>query len=666
MVFEMLMSGLAQVVAWPAIGYMMLGVLIGVVIGAVPGLSGITGLVLILPFTFGMDPVPAFAMLLGAYAVTATGDTITSVLLGVPGTAAAQATIVDGYPLAKRGEAGRALGAAYTSSMLGGILGGVFMAVALPLIVPIILQFGMPEFFLLAILGLTMVGSLSGRSLMKGLGAAAIGLIFATVGYAPVQAIPRYSFGSEYLYSGLPLLPVVLGIFGVPELIELASKRLSISDIPREQSAHGGVLQGIKDTFRHWWLVIRSSAIGVYVGIVPGIGGSVADWFAYSHAVRSTKDKSQFGKGDIRGVIAPEAANNSVRGGDLIPTVAFGIPGSAGNAVLLSALLIHGLRPGTSMLVDQLDFTFTLVWTLIIANIAAALLLMACTNQIAKLVFVPSNLLVPGVVVLIFMGAFMESVSIGDWITLFLAGLLGLWLKQAGWPRPPVVLAMVLGPITEQALRISLQAHGAAFLLRPIALLIAAFIVATLLYSLYGYVKRVRAKAEKIEAGDGFERNPLLSLFMSVFGLAVFIGALALAQEWPRSVKQFPQMIAIAAIVIFAGAVFNDWRESRAFMRTHGGFGAAVRAAASSAGIVTSLPIIAWFAGIIVCAIVIGQEITLMLFVLSYLLLQARVSWQVWVPYIFGAALVIFGLYDRLVHVYWYRPLIPLRQMIGF
>lgn len=665
MVLEMFLSGLGQVLTWSTMAFMVLGVLIGLLVGAIPGLAGITGLVLIMPFTFGMEPVPAFALLLGAFAVTATGDTISAVMLGVPGTAASQATVLDGFALAKKGQAGRGLGAAYMSSLIGGILGGLFMAVTLPLITPIIMLFGMPEFFLLAVLGLTMVASLSGRSLIKGLAAASLGLILAMVGYAPVQALPRYAFGIEYLYGGLPLLPFLLGVFGLPELVDLASKRLSISAVPDGQSVGRGIIDGIRDALRHWWLVLRCSAIGIYIGLVPGIGGAVADWFAYSYVVQSSKDKSQFGKGDIRGVIAPEAATNSLRGGELIPTVVFGIPGSAGMAVLLSAMLIHGLRPGIPMLTTQLDVTFSLVWTLIFANIIAALVMMFCSHYIAKLAFVPSALIIPGIVVLLMMGAYLANFSIADWIVLVLAGVLGYWLKQAGWPRPPLVLAIVVGPIMEPALRISLQVHGVSFLTRPMALVIGALILLVIGRTIWQYVRRHRSADNEVEAGEGYEHNPPLSLPLSALCFVLFACAAYFSLPWPASVRQFPLVISLAGLLSLAIVLYRDMREARAYVAARSGLGEAMRDGLASAGLFTAWPMYAWFAGIIVGAMLIGQELTLILFVAAFLALQSGYPWRVWLPYTIGVAVLLFGLYGKILNVFWYQPLIPLRQMLG-
>ena len=267
---EAMLAGLELVLSWPALGYLMLGVFLGMWIGAVPGLGGAVGLALMLPFTFGMDPVPAFALLLGMYAVTSTSDSVSSIMLGIPGTVASQATILDGYPLAKKGQAARAFGATYTVSAFGGVLGALLLAVSLPVILPVIFAFGVPEFFMLAVLGLTMVGALSGRSLFKGVAAALIGLMITTIGYAEATGIPRFYFGINYLLDGLPIIPIVLGLFGLPELLELAVKNTSIARKTSGESATMGLFQGVKDAFKHRWLSFRCALLGTYIGMLPG------------------------------------------------------------------------------------------------------------------------------------------------------------------------------------------------------------------------------------------------------------------------------------------------------------------------------------------------------------------------------------------------------------
>ena len=386
---DALASGLAQVLTWPTATRMLAGVAIGFVVGILPGLGGPATLALMLPFIFKMSAVEAFAFLLGMASVTATTGDITSVLFGVPGEPATASTIVDGHPMAKKGEAGRALGAALMSSLVGAVFGALALAAAIPVVRPLVMALGSPEFFMLALLGTTFVAALSGDALLKGLIASGLGFLLATVGLDPFTGIQRYTFGQLAQWDGVGLVPVTLGLFAIPEVIDLAVQGTSIArhDVGRL----GGVMEGVKDTFRHFWLVIRCSAIGVYVGVIPGMGGSVSQWLAYAHAVQSSRDKARFGQGAVEGVLGPGAANNSTLGGAMIPTVAFGVPGSVTTAVLLGAFLIQGIQPGPHMLLPEprghLSLTFSFVWVIVLANlvtVAACLLLLGPLVKVTR------------------------------------------------------------------------------------------------------------------------------------------------------------------------------------------------------------------------------------------------------------------------------------------
>ena len=635
--FEALIAGLIAVFQWPAIGFLFLGVLLGIWLGAVPGLGGIIGLVLLLPFTFGMEPIPAFALLLGMFAVTSTSDTIASVMLGIPGTAASQATILDGYPLAQQGKAARAFGAAFTVSAVGGVFGAIILAVSLPLILPIIKSFASPELFVLGVLGLAMVGSLSGGSIVKGLTVAALGILLSTVGYGEAESIARYHFGTDYLLDSLPLIPVVLGLFAIPELMELAIRNVSISRVPKDQTSDGGMLEGVKDVFRHWWLALRCAAIGTYVGMLPGLGAAIVDWVAYGHAVQSAKDKSQFGHGDIRGVIAPEAANNATRGGSLIPTVAFGIPGSLGTAILLGALLIQGLRPGPDMLTSELHITFSMVWTIVVANIVVAALLMMWSKQVAKVAFLPGHLIVPGVILFVFMGAWLGGGSIGDWISCLVMGVIGFIMKRGGWARPPLILGLILGSIMENAFQISVVAHdGYGWLTRPVVLIVIALIVLTIILSARGVTRNKAdseddvdlpgdvpgdiAETKKKEAAEGAAKNPLISLPFSCFLFALFVWAGYQAFQWPESAREFPVMSTVTGAVLVFFAVLADFRKVSQEIRDHGSIGAAWTAASSKAILDKAALFFGYLLVMILVMLVVGQKFALPLFVFFYLL----------------------------------------------
>jgi putative tricarboxylic transport membrane protein len=497
---EAFVDGLLLVLQWKAFSLMLVGMLLGFCVGLLPGIGGAATLALMIPFIFKMSPAEAFAFLLGMHSVAATTGDITSVLFGVPGEAISAATVVDGYPMAKRGEAGRALGAALMSSLLGALIGAFALALAIPIVRPLVLTFGSPELFMLAIIGISCITSLSGssaRGQIKGFAMGLLGLLVSTIGQERQSGSLRFDMGLMYLWEGLDFVPVLVGIFAIPEIIDLAVRGTSIAGDRPPEHLSSGVLQGVKDTFRHFWLVFRCSIVGVFVGILPGAGGGVAQWMAYAHAVQSakdTKDRDGFGKGDIRGVLGPGAANNSKEGGELIPTVAFGVPGSGAMAILLSGFLIMGIMPGPDMLTKHLALTFSMVWTLVIANIITVVLCLLILDQLAKLTYVRGNLIIPFVLLLVFVGSYTANGQINDLLVTLIFGALSYFMVLFGWPRPPFVLGFVLGKVIETYLFISMTRYGFSWLSHPIVI---ALLVLMALVIAYPYIQQRRQNVER-------------------------------------------------------------------------------------------------------------------------------------------------------------------------
>ena len=655
-----------QVFAWPAIGFLILGVFIGIWLGAVPGVGGFTGLVLLLPFTYTMEPVPAFALLLGMFAVTSTSDTIASVLLGIPGTAASQATILDGNPLARQGKASQAFGAAFTVSAFGGIFGGLLMAASLPIVRPFLLKFGEPEFFMLTVWGLTMVGSLSGRSVLKGIVLCCFGVWTATIGYAEHDAIPRYYFGVEYLLNHLPIVSCILGLFAIPEMLDITVQGRNISDVPKDQSK-ATMGDGIKDAFRNWWLATRCAIIGVYVGMMPGLGQSVVDWAAYGHAVQSAKDKEKFGLGDIRGVIAPEAANNAHRGGALMPTITFGIPGDAMMAVVLGALMIQGLRPGPDMLTDHLDITFSLVWTLIIANLIAATALMIWSRQLSKLAFINGMMIVPVVLLFIMMGTWLGTQTFGDWIVMLVFGVIGYLMKAGGWARPPLVIAFVLGPIMENSFLISNRmTDNFAWMLRPVCLILLVMVILTIVLSVRGVINRRKDIDLDVEVGEGLTHNPIFSFYVSMFMLVVFIAAGIVAFGFPTfGAKQFPLITCGLGAILTLYLCFKDIQLIQLEMNTQNtDFAEYSRKGAEKAMFRVS----SRFIGMIILAVVfgyfLGMKIVVPALMAAYSHFWGKFSWKVTLAFTALGFCVIHFFYDKLMHFVLLEP--ALLGWLGF
>jgi putative tricarboxylic transport membrane protein len=482
---EAALLGFLKVFAWPAFGYMFLGVIIGLTVGILPGIGGLFSLAVLIPFTFKMDPASAFALLLGAHAPSYTGGAITTILLNTPGDPPNAATLFDGFPMTKKGQAGRALGAALSSSAVGGVLGALYMIVLIPVMRPIVLIFAPPEFFMMAVVGIAFIAVISGKSLVKGLIAGGFGLLLGLVGLDQSTSIERFTFGTLFLWDGIHLVPVTLGLFAVSEMIETTVEGETISE-KLVSSEIGGVLRGIKDTFQHMGLVFRCSILGNIIGIIPGIGGDTACFFAYGHAKQTEKNRDLFGTGVVEGVIAPQSAINAKEGGALVPTVAFGIPGSAGMAILLGAFYIQGIKPGPDMLSNNLWLIFLMAWTVALANIIGAGICMSFANRLAKVALLPGDYLFPVVLLLCGIGAYCTRNALGDLVLTMIFGFVGYAMKKYDWPRPVVIIGLVLAKIAEKNLLLSLRLYQETFFLRPITLILIVIVILTLIFTLRG------------------------------------------------------------------------------------------------------------------------------------------------------------------------------------
>jgi len=504
-VLDAFIGGLLLVFQWESFLYLLIGATIGFGVGILPGLGGGETLALMMPFIYKMTPEQGLPFLLGMHSVVATTGDITSILFGIPGESTTVATIVDGYPMAKKGEAGRALGASLMSSLIGALIGAGFLAVSIPIVRPLVLAFGSPEMFMVIILGLTCISTLSGhgkRGLLRGLLAGGFGFLCSMVGQDRQAGILRFSFDSLYLMNGLPMVPVMLGLFALPEIIDLSVQETSIARSLPQGKVSKGVREGVKDTFRHFWLTVRCSIIGSFIGIMPGLGGSVAQWVSYAHAKQSAKtleEREGFGKGDIRGVLGPGAANNSKEGANLIPTVAFGIPGSVGMAILLGAFFLLGLVPGPDMLTKHLTLTFSMVWTIVVANIIVVAVSLLFINRIANLTMIRGNLLIPFILLLCLIGSYTASKHMGDLIVMLVSGGVGYLMVRFNWPRPPFILGFILGPLAETYLYAAMARYKAAWLFRPKVIVILILAIAAAVYP-FVQEKRLARKEARNEA----------------------------------------------------------------------------------------------------------------------------------------------------------------------
>ena len=486
--FDVMFAALGALVTNPqTMGLMLIAVMIGLIVGATPGIGGRLSIALAIPFVFGMDMTQGAVFLLTMHAVNGTSGQISSIMFGVPGDGDDAATTIDGYPMAKKGEAGRALGASITASGVGGIIGAIVFAVMIPVLEPIVLAFSPAEFFLLAILGITFIAFLAGgNNIFKGMIVGLFGMMLATVGMDPQTGTARYAGDYLFLWDGVSLVTCVLAIFAVPEMITLAVKGGSIAAISMDgvKFSYKQIFQGVMEVPRHWFLALRTSIIGAMIGMVPGLGGSAAAWLCYGHAVQTSKTPERFGHGAVEGVIAPETASNAKEGGSLLPTLFFGIPGSSGMAVMMGAFLILGIQPGPAMITKNLDLVWTLIWALVVGNLIAVSFLLFITRWVAVLTFINATMLVPFIVVLVVIGAYVNEGQWENLLILLAMSMIGYAMLRANWPRAPFVIGLVLGRIAEESLHKAMDLWGLAFFTRPISLVLIGMIVATIIFAI--------------------------------------------------------------------------------------------------------------------------------------------------------------------------------------
>ncbi|WP_439549169.1 tripartite tricarboxylate transporter permease [Falsiroseomonas sp.] len=608
---DALLSALVQLSSPDRLAYMALGVAIGYAIGVLPALGGLAGLSLVLPFIYGLDQVAALAMLTGLVAVAATADTYSSILMGIPGSSASQATILDGFPMARRGEAARALSASFIASMIGGLVGAIILSCAVLVARPLILALGTAELFMLAVLGLSMVGVLAGRSFGKGLVACGLGLALGTIGSAPATAEYRLDFGTLYLSDGLPLPVLVLAIFALPEIVDLARGGGTIS---KTAELGKGWMAGLRDIAKHWWLLLRTSTIGSLLGAIPGLGGSVTDWIVYGHAVQTEKN-GQFGKGDVRGVIAVEASNNAREGGALVPTLFFGIPSSGSMAVFLGGMTLIGIEAGPQLVGERLDLTYAIIWSLAIANVMGTALCFVTSPLIARLTTIRFGLIAPFMVMIVCFGAFNTSRDAADLYLLLAVGVLGLFMRRFGWPRPPFVVGFVLAQPMETYLYQAVQFYGWGFVERPGVLIIAAMIA---IFVFIGARQRRLADTDDESEKRGQARPQAIFALVPV---VIFAAVLLDATKHSFLGAVFPAMVAGAMLVISIPIVLKLFFAKDAGSLLHDG---EEGSDASQGGFWTYL---FWFAGLILGSALLGFLLASIVFFLAFLRVAAKCTW---------------------------------------
>ncbi|HKW02416.1 MAG TPA: tripartite tricarboxylate transporter permease [Vicinamibacterales bacterium] len=556
-------AGLQQVLMWPTLGYLLAGVLVGYVVGILPGLGAPAALAFLLPVVVSLAPIDGFVLLTATSAVTAGAGDITSILLGVPGEATAAAIVADGHALAKRGEGRYATGAAISASVMGALFGVGVLVAFIPFAPRVLAHVGSPELAALAIVGICLLVPLSHANPVKGLFSSALGLALATVGLDPVRGEPRFTFSQVTLWDGLGLLPVALGIFAVAEALEMIRSRRVEEGVVT--AAGRGAMRGVRESVRQAGLVFRCSGIGAVIGSLPGVGASVTQWIAYAHAQTSARRDTSagslpLGSGAIEGVIGPASATTATHGGAMVPTLALGIPGGLASSFLLSALILKGIAPGPTMLLPaeaggHLTMVFALVWCTVLASAIGAVIGLASLGWVARLATLRPALLFPVILTFVLIGTVGERHATADLGVLLALGGLGYAMSSLKWPRAPLMLAFVLGPLLERRVLLSNTLYGWSWVLRPTVMVLAVVAIGLLLAGRRASRRR-RGSAPVAREAAASRADILMSACFALVGAA----GLGLSLSLTGRAAVFPRIAFGATFVLALLQLALSWR----------------------------------------------------------------------------------------------------------
>lgn len=654
--FDAAIQGFQHLLSLKVVAGMLAGVGVGTFTAITPqGLGTPLMYALFLSVVTQWDPMVGIAFLIGMDAVSSTCSAYLPVLFGIPGGAGSQATVLDGYPMGRKGEARRALGAAFTAGLLGSLVGTFTLAAAIPVAKVLVLFLGSPELFVISLWGVSMVSVLAGRRPIKGLMAGAMGLVLAVVGIQPQSGVMRFVFDQPYLLEGLPITVTTLALFGIPSALDLALTRIGVERPPSPLT--GRLLDGIKDAFRNLWLVIRCSFVGVWVGIVPGLGAQVVDWLSYGHAAQTCRGAQEtFGTGDVRGVIAPESSNDAKDGGTLIPTLTLGVPGSLVSALFLFALTIMGFAPGPYMVERHADVIYSIVWILGVASIIGAGLGLLFANQFAKLAELRYSLIVPSILGFVLIGALNANRSPYDLLMVVSFGVLGYLMKRFAYPRPPLILGMILGTIMEKYLYISAARYGFEWLTRPFVMILLILVVTTLASTLWS--RRAKRPAQELTQEKPATREKTSwvnaeSLFAFVF-LLFFLAVIRTGSAWPFIAKLMP--IYIGAVPGAVLALLQLYRSASGRETTGGGVEmdeTFVQGLTARVEHTRTLIFFVWFSCTAVAIWLFGIVVALPGFVFLYCLVEGRE--KLWICAFMGvlAFVLLWGLFEGAFEVLW-------------
>lgn len=526
---------------------LLFGTCLGFVLGVVPGFGGRVGIILCMPVAVLWDPPAAAVFLFSMHAVIHTATSIPAIAFGIPATAADAATVIDGYPLARMGRAGEALGASLSASAFGGVIGAIVFMLSIPIARPLITSFGPPEFLILALFGIALISTLAKEGVLQGVAVALLGVTASLIGYDVTANQPRLTYGILELWDGLDLAPLVVGLFIVPEML---TQRLHDADAHKRAVATtlGDVMKGMAISFHHMPVLIRSTFHGIWIGAMPALGSSVAVWMSYAYAARTTKSEIPFGQGAIAGVIAPEAANNSKEGGSMIPTLLFGIPGSSSMALMMAALAFAGVAVGPAMLTTHLHLSYMLGGAVILSNLIAIPVFFAAVPGLVRLSALRREMLVPIAIAVAVTSTLLREPSYFTFVQLFLASALGLGLKAANWPRAPFILGFVVADLAETSAYQTWAIWGLRALERPFTLVLGALLLGWIAYAL---------RYRPLSAAGG-SRPWSLVIAIALGGIFATIAFSALQLRGVGSI--LPAVCGISGFMICGAIFIMTWR----------------------------------------------------------------------------------------------------------
>ena len=679
-ILEGMSSGFAQAVSLAVLPYLAIGSIFGLVVGIIPGLSGHFAMAMAVTFLYSMEPAAGIAFILAAHATVAQGGGLTAILFSTPGTGQNAATLLDGPPMRDQGRGGVAVGAAMASCFLGATFGALVLAAMLPILRHVVLFFGPPEVVLLAFLALTFVAVLGKEDILRSLVAALAGLLLAMIGLDNVTNTERFTFGSLALSDGLSLVPVILGLFAIAEMFDLwlaggalarnVTRALSARDTQRQ------IFKGIGLALQNWWLVVRCSAIGTVMGLIPGLGSAAASFVAYGHAKQTSKSKEMFGKGNVEGVIGPEAANDAVEGGALASTIAFGIPGSSSMAILLSGLFILGMETGPRMVNQNVDIVFVMIFTIVIGNLIGTVVGMFLVNPMSRATSVRAEIMVPVLMAVIVTGAYATDRSMFDIGVAVAFGIVGFLMKRLNYSRAALLIGFVLGFTLEKNLYLAIALDGPLFWLEPIPATLAVVTIAFLAFNVWTIVRdRQRRPSGQTETGLSHaagrgggeiggsasgDRSLEIAFLAVVFALVLAAFVEAFGYVLVSSRTPFVVMAPMLALIVAQGVRLSGKGAFRALgchARTalHGGypaFGKLVVLTGCFVGLALMIWILGHYAGI-----------AIFMFGLLYGLGGQRPALSVAITVV--ATLIIWALFELVFDVELFRGLI-FRHLAGY